>query len=125
MAAGSPTPSESLLSAIVQFSDDAIISKDLHSIVTSWNPAAQQMFGYSAEEMIGQSIRVILPPDRQHEEDHVLARIGAGDRVEHFETQRVGKDGAIIDVSLSISPIRDREGRVVGASKRIVYGPGG
>jgi PAS domain S-box-containing protein len=117
LAAGSPTPSESLLSAIVQFSDDAIISKDLHSIVTSWNPAAQQMFGYSAEEMIGQSIRVILPPDRQHEEDHVLARIGAGDRVEHFETQRVGKDGAIIDVSLSISPIRDREGRVVGASK--------
>jgi len=114
---GSPTPSESLLSAIVQFSDDAIVSKDLNSIVTSWNPAAEQMFGYSAREMIGQSIRLIIPADRQHEEDEVLARIGTGDRVEHFETQRVRKDGSIVYVSLTISPVRDSEGRIVGASK--------
>jgi len=115
--AGSPTPSESLLSAIVQSSDDAIVSKDLNSIVTSWNPAAEQMFGYSAQEMIGRSIRLIIPADRQHEEDEVLLRIGAGDRVEHFETQRVRKDGSVIHVSLSISPVRDSEGRIVGASK--------
>jgi PAS domain S-box-containing protein len=115
--AGSPTPSESLLSAIVQSSDDAIISKDLNSIVTSWNSAAERMFGYGAHEMIGRSIRLIIPSDRQHEEDEVLARIGAGERVEHFETQRQRKDGSIIDVSLSISPVRDGDGRIVGASK--------
>jgi PAS domain S-box-containing protein len=115
--ARSPTPSESLLSAIVQSSDDAIVSKDLNSIVTSWNPAAERMFGYSAQEMIGRSIRLIIPPDRQHEEDEVLARIGAGERVEHFETKRMRKDGSIVDVSLSVSPIRDSEGQIVGASK--------
>ena len=115
--AGSPTSPESLLSAIVQFSDDAIVSKDLNSIVTSWNPAAERMFGYTAREIVGQSIRLIIPPDRQHEEDEVLARIGAGERVEHFETQRRRKNGSIIHVSLSISPVRDNEGRIVGASK--------
>src|SRR4029434_4248756 len=75
------------------------------------------MFGYTAREMIGRSIRLIIPPDRQHEEDEVLARIGAGNRVEHFETQRLRKDGSIVHVSLSISPVRDSEGRIVGGSK--------
>ena len=115
--AGTPTRSESLLSAIVQSSDDAIISKDLNSVVTSWNPAAEHIFGYRAEEMIGQSIRRIIPPERQHEEDEVLARIRAGERIEHFETQRLRKDGSVLDVLLSISPVRDNAGHVIGASK--------
>ena len=75
------------------------------------------MFGYTAQEMIGRSIRLIIPPDREHEEDDVLARIGAGARVEHFETQRLRKDGSIVHVSLSISPVRDGEERIVGAAK--------
>jgi PAS domain S-box-containing protein len=114
---GSPTPFESLLSAIVQSSDDAIVSKDLIGVVTSWNAAAERMFGFTAQEMIGRSIRRIIPPDRQHEEDEVLARIRQGERVEHHETQRLRKDGTIVDVSLSISPIYDNEGQIIGASK--------
>ncbi len=115
--AGSRTSRESLLTAIVQSSDDAIISKDLNGIVTSWNPAAERMFGYTAAEMIGRSIRTIIPDDRQHEEDEVLARIRAGEMVDHFETIRKRKDGSFIDLSLSISPVRDEEGTIVGASK--------
>jgi PAS domain S-box-containing protein len=113
----SPTPFQSLLSAIVQSSDDAIVSKDLNSIVTSWNPAAERMFGYSSEEMIGRSIRAIIPDDRQYEEDEVIARIRAGETVDHFETIRKHKDGTLIDISLSISPVRDENGTIVGASK--------
>ena len=112
-----PTPFQSLLSAIVQSSDDAIVSKDLNSIVTSWNPAAERMFGYPAKEMIGRSIRAIIPDDRQYEEDEVIARIRAGETVDHFETIRKRKDGTLIDISLSISPVRDDKGTVVGASK--------
>ena len=115
--AGSRTTHESLLTAIVQSSDDAIVSKDLNSIVTSWNPAAERMFGYTAAEMIGRSIRTIIPDDRQHEEDEVLARIRAGQAVDHFETIRKRKDGSLVDISLSISPVRDDEGTIVGASK--------
>jgi PAS domain S-box-containing protein len=114
---GSRTSHESLLTAIVQSSDDAIVSKDLNSIVTSWNPAAERMFGYTAAEMIGRSIRTIIPDDRQHEEDEVLTRIRAGEVVDHFETIRKRKDGSFIDISLSISPIRDEGGTIVGASK--------
>jgi PAS domain S-box-containing protein len=114
---GSSTSRESLLTAIVRSSDDAIVSKDLNSIVTSWNPAAERMFGYTAAEMIGRSIRTIIPEDRQHEEDEVLARIRAGEAVDHFETIRKRKNGTFIDISLSISPVRDETGTIVGASK--------
>jgi len=113
----SPTPFQSLLTAIVQSSDDAIVSKDLNSIVTSWNPAAERMFGYTAEEMIGRSIRAIIPEDRQFEEDDVIARIRSGRAVDHFETIRKRKDGSLINISLTISPIRNKSGTIVGASK--------
>ena len=110
-------PLQSLFAAIVRSSDDAIISKDLSSIVTSWNPAAEQMFGYTAKEMIGRSIRTIIPHDRQHEEDAVLARITEGLTVDHYETIRLHKSGAPVHISLSVSPIRNAAGTVIGASK--------
>ena len=105
------------LAAIVESSDDAIVSKDLNGIVTSWNVAAERMFGYTAEHMIGRSIRTIIPADRQAEEDEVLARIREGVRVDHFETLRQRRDGTLIPISLTISPIRDSAGQIVGASK--------
>jgi PAS domain S-box-containing protein len=113
----SRTPLPSLLSAIVQSSDDAIVSKDLNSIVTSWNPAAERMFGYTAKEMIGRSIRAIIPDDRQYEEDDVIKRIRSGEAVDHFETIRKRKDGTLLNISLTISPVRDETGTIVGASK--------
>src|SRR5678816_801081 len=105
------------LAAIVASSDEAIVSKDLNGIVTSWNDAAARMFGYTAAEVIGQSIRLIIPPDRQREEDEVLRRIRAGNSVTHFETERLRKNGTLIPISLTVSPIFDAEGNVVGASK--------
>jgi PAS domain S-box-containing protein len=105
------------LAAIVQSSDDAIVSKDLNSIVTSWNPAAQRMFGYTAAETVGKSIRLIIPEDRQSEEDDVLRRIARGESVEHFETVRRRKDGTEIFISLTVSPVFDDRGRIIGASK--------
>jgi PAS domain S-box-containing protein len=105
------------LAAIVESSDDAIASKDLHGIVTSWNPQAERLFGYSAQEMIGQPIRKVIPPELQEDEDRILATIARGDRIEHFETVRLTKDGRRIDVALTISPIRDEAGQIVGASK--------
>jgi PAS domain S-box-containing protein len=107
----------SLLSAIVNSSDDAIVSKTLDGIVTSWNPAAERMFGYTAAEAIGRSIRLIIPPELQAEEDFVLNQIRRGQKVDHFETVRQTKDGRRLDISLTVSPIRDAEGVVVGASK--------
>ncbi len=106
-----------LLAAIVQSSDDAIVSKDLNGIVTSWNAAAERIFGYTAAEMIGQPILKLIPPDRQSEEPEILARIRRGERVDHFETIRRRKDGRKINVSVTISPIRGADGRIVGASK--------
>jgi PAS domain S-box-containing protein len=105
------------LAAIVDNSDDAIIGKDLNSIITSWNQGAQRIFGYSAEEMIGTSIKRLIPADRQEEEDEILARLRRGDRFDHFETLRVTKEGRQLHVSLTISPIKDASGNVVGASK--------
>lgn len=106
-----------MLSAIVSYSDDAIISKDLSSIVTSWNGAAERLFGYTAEEMIGESIVKLIPADRQEEEPEIIARIKSGHRVDHFETKRINKYGKLIDVSLTISPVMDLSGRIIGISK--------
>ncbi len=105
------------LAAIVESSEDAIISKDLTGIVKSWNGQAEQLFGYSPQEMIGQPIRKLIPPDLQDDEERILATIARGERIEHFDTVRVAKDGRQIDVSLTISPIRDEDGQIVGASK--------
>jgi len=105
------------LAAIVEFSHDAIISKDLNGIVTSWNLAAERMFGYTAAEAVGRSITLIVPTDRLSEEEHVLGEIRGGRAVDHFETMRRHKDGTLLPISLTISPIRDNDGRVVGASK--------
>jgi PAS domain S-box-containing protein len=114
----SPTlPPEVHLASIVDSSDDAIVSKDLNGIVTSWNPAAERIFGYSSAEMIGQPIRTIIPPDRQHEEDEVLKRIRSDERVDHFQTVRQRKDGSQIHISLTVSPIKGPDGVIVGASK--------
>lgn len=105
------------LAAIVDSSDDAIVGKDLNSIVTSWNAGAERIFGYSASEMIGTSIMRLIPPDHQAEEDHILSRIRRGQRVDPIETVRVGKDGRLLDVSITVSPIKDSSGKVIGASK--------
>jgi len=105
------------LAAIVESSDDAIIGKTLDGKVTSWNNAAQKLFGYTEEEMIGQSITRIIPPDRLNEEPQILSRLRKGERVEHFETKRVARDGTLLDISLTISPIKDSNGKIIGASK--------
>src|SRR5690349_8396599 len=102
---------------IVDSSDDAIVSKDLNGIILSWNVAAERMFGYSAAEAIGQSIRMIIPDVRQSEEDFVLGEIRAGRAVSHHETIRQRKDGSLIPISLSVSPIYDDKGMIIGASK--------
>jgi PAS domain S-box-containing protein len=105
------------LAAIVQSSDDAIVGKTLDGTVTSWNYAAQRLFGYTEEEMIGQSITKIIPADRLDEEPQILAKLRSGERVEHFETKRTTKDGKLLDISLSISPIKNSKGKIIGASK--------
>ena len=105
------------LATIVESSNDAIISKDLNGIITSWNGGAERIFGYRAEEMIGQSIMRIIPPDRQEEETQILMRLQRGERVDHFDTVRVRRDNRPIDVSVTISPIKDSNGTVIGAAK--------
>ena len=106
-----------LLASIVESSDDAIVSKDLNGLVTSWNQAAQRIFGYTAEEMIGRPIATLIPEDRTNEEVLILERIRRGELVDHYETVRRRKDGSLIDVSLTVSPVRDATGKVSGASK--------
>ncbi|HXC60854.1 MAG TPA: ATP-binding protein [Steroidobacteraceae bacterium] len=106
-----------LLAAIIAGSEDAIISKTLNSIVTSWNGAAERLFGWTAAEMIGQPILRIIPPDMLYEEERILTKLRAGERVERYETTRIRKDGSRVAISLTISPIRDASGKVVGASK--------
>lgn len=105
------------LAAIVETSDDAIITKGLDGIITSWNASAQRLFGYTAEEAIGQHVTMLIPADRLEEEPTIIDRLQHGDRVDHFETKRARKDGNLLDVSLTISPLKDSAGRVVGASK--------
>jgi PAS domain S-box-containing protein len=105
------------LAAIVESSDDAIVSKTLEGVITTWNGGAQRIFGWHAEEVIGKSINIIIPVDRENEEPKILEQIRAGKRVDHFETVRITKDGKLIDVSVTISPVRDANGTIIGASK--------
>lgn len=110
-------PREQLWEAIVDSSDDAIITKSLDGVIQSWNKSAERIFGYRDDEMIGQPVLQLLPDDRKDEERHILSRLRKGERVDHYETKRRHKDGRLIDVSLTISPIRNAEGVIVGASK--------
>jgi len=105
------------LAAIVESSDDAIVAKNLDGIIQSCNRAAERMFGYRAQELIGQSVRILIPPDRHAEEDFILARIRRGERIDHFETVRVTKAGGLIDISLTVSPVLDASGAIIGVSK--------
>jgi PAS domain S-box-containing protein len=106
-----------LLASIVETSDDAIISKDLNGILTSWNQGAERIFGYTADEMIGRSIMTLIPPDRVDEEPQIIERLRRGERIDHYETVRQRKDGTLVDISLTVSPVVDAAGKVVGASK--------
>ena len=103
--------------AIVESSDDAILAKDLDGIIMSWNQGAERLFGYTAEEAIGKPVTILIPEDRQDEEPAILARVRRGERIDHYETIRRRKDGSLSDSSLAVSPVRDRQGRVIGASK--------
>jgi PAS domain S-box-containing protein len=105
------------LTSIVEFSHDAIVSKDLNGVIVSWNSGAERLFGYSAAEVIGQSITILIPPDRLNEEPGILARIVRGEHIDHYETIRRRKDGSPIEISLTVSPVKDASGRIVGASK--------
>jgi PAS domain S-box-containing protein len=110
-------PAAGWLAAIVESSDEAIVSKTLDGIITSWNPAAERLFGYTAKEMIGCPIAILAAPDRENEMPAILERLRRGEKIAHFETVRRRKDGTLVNISLTVSPIRDRRGRIVGASK--------
>lgn len=112
-----PEQADSRLAAIVATSDDAIVAKTPDGIVTDWNRGAEVIFGFAASEIIGKPIEILLPPDLAHEESEILGRLERGEQIEHFETRRRRKDGQIIDVSLTVSPLWDRAGRLIGASK--------
>ena len=108
---------QAFLAAIVASSDDAIVSKTLDGVIRSWNAGAERLFGYTAEEAVGRPITLIIPHELQDQEQEILARIRGGERVDHFETVRVTKQGRRLDISLTVSPIRDSAGRIIGASK--------
>jgi PAS domain S-box-containing protein len=112
-----PSDAPAYLAAIVESSDDAILTKDLNGIIQSANVATEQLFGYTQDELIGQPVRILIPPDRQAEEDEILERIRHGERIDHFETVRLAKDGHPVDISLSVSPVRDATGTIVGVAK--------
>ena len=104
-------------SAIVESSDDAIVSKDLNGVVRTWNPGAERLFGYPAEEIIGKPIATLIPPDRRDEEVRILERLRNGERIDHYETVGQRKDGSLVEISLTVSPIKGADGRINGASK--------
>lgn len=106
-----------LLAAVVDSSDDAIVSKTLDGVITTWNSGAEKIFGYSESEVIGKPITILIPSERLQEETEIIARLKKGERVAHFETVRQSKSGALLDVSLTISPIYDSKGKIIGASK--------
>jgi PAS domain S-box-containing protein len=108
---------QNYLASIITSSDDAIISKDLNGNITSWNPAAERIFGYKAEEIIGKHITILIPPDNISEEDYILGKIRSGERIDHFETVRRKRDGSLVNLSVTISPIKNSEGKIIGASK--------
>lgn len=116
-AAATPERRQALLAALVDSTDDAIVSKDLNGTILTWNDAAAQMFGYSAEEIIGRNVRCLIPQDLQHEEETILSKIRRGERISHYETVRMKKSGQLFDVSITISPLIDSEGKIIGASK--------
>jgi PAS domain S-box-containing protein len=103
--------------AIIESSDDAILSKDLDGVILSWNRGAERLFGFTSEEAVGKPVTIVIPLDRRDEEPKILEKIHRGERIEHFETVRQRKDGSLVDISLTISPIRDSHGKIVGASK--------
>ena len=115
--AGSSESQTALLAAVVENSDDAIITKDLNGVITSWNRAAQEIFGYTADEAIGRSVTMLIPLERIEEEPEILDRVRRGEKVDHYETVRQRKDGSKIDISLTVSPLRNANGEIVGASK--------
>src|ERR1044072_2275440 len=114
---GSPELARYWLSALIESADDAIISKTLDGIITSWNDGAQRIFGYTADEVIGKPVTILIPAAHEDEEPALLARPRAGQRIEHYETIRVRKDGTLIDISLTVSPIKGPNGQIIGASK--------
>jgi PAS domain S-box-containing protein len=105
------------LASVIESSDDAIVTKTLEGVITTWNKGAERLFGHTAEEVIGKPVTILMPPDRVNEEPGILARLKRGERIEHYETVRVRKDGTLLDISLTVSPIRDGTGRLIGASK--------
>jgi len=113
----SPELAQYWLAALIESADDAVIGKTLDGIITSWNAGAQRIFGYTAEEIIGKPVTILIPPDHIDEEPAILARLRAGDRIEHYETIRRTKDGRLIDISLTVSPIKTADGQIIGASK--------
>src|SRR5690242_83992 len=113
---GEPEPASEHLAAIVRSSDDAILSKDRNAVVTSWNEGAERLYGYKAEEVIGQSVAIIIPPERSGEELDIVRRILAGERLDHYEAERMRKDGTRVRVSLTASPIHNDNGEIIGVS---------
>jgi PAS domain S-box-containing protein len=116
-AAATPERRQALLAALVDSTDDAVVSKDLNGTILTWNDAAARMFGYSAQEIIGRNVRCLIPDELQHEEETILAKIRSGERISHYETLRIRKNGERFDVSITISPLIDGEGKIIGASK--------
>jgi PAS domain S-box-containing protein len=112
-----PGSAEQILRSIVENSDDAIITKNLDGIISSWNKSAERIFGYTAEEAIGRPVTILIPPERHDEEHGILARLRRGERIDHYETVRQRKDGSLIDISLTVSPVKDVHGKIVGAAK--------